>query len=82
MSLASSKIKLENDIKAALSKHNDTINNPNVKIGTADNTLASDLTTAIYEFLTEASVVVNPGIIVSTPSGPGSTVNIGTGILQ
>ena len=74
------KLDLENAIKNALRKHNDTIlNNAFVKKSSADDKLASDLATAIYNFITSGDVVVEAGIPTAGGSTNQVTVAPGTG---
>jgi hypothetical protein len=44
--------------------------------------LATGLATAIDSYIRQATVTVPPGIIVTTPSGPGITASPGTGTIS
>jgi hypothetical protein len=69
---------LEQAIKQALQKHDNVIlKNPTMKKSSADNDLAADLATAIYDFITSGDVMVNPGI--PTAGGPSNQVTIAPG---
>jgi hypothetical protein len=44
--------------------------------------LATGLATAIDSYIRQATVTVSPGIVVTTPTGPGATVSPGSGTIS
>ena len=45
-------------------------------------TLATGLATAIDAYIRTATITVSPGIVISTPAGPGASVGPGVGIIS